>query len=56
MVVTVMHEHVHQWTRQQEGIRHDAQDVGAMLGEQEKSANRSSHEQRQAGRRPPERR
>jgi len=39
MVVAVMHEHVHQRTRQQEGVRQEAQYVGAVLGEQEKAAN-----------------
>jgi hypothetical protein len=56
MVVAVVHEHVHQRAGQQEGIRQDAQDVGAMFGEQQETADRSGHKQRQAGRRPPERR
>jgi len=49
MVVAVMHEHVHQRARQQEGIRQDAQDVGAMLREQQEATDRCGHEQRQAG-------
>jgi hypothetical protein len=53
MVVAVMHEHVHQRACQQKGIRQNAQDVGAMFGEQQEAADRSSHEQRQAGRRSP---
>jgi hypothetical protein len=40
VMVTVVHEHVHQRACQQEGKRQQTQHVGAMLREQEKAANR----------------
>jgi hypothetical protein len=48
MVVTVVHEHMHQRTRQQEREGQDAQHMGAVFYEQEKSTNRYDKEERNA--------
>ena len=48
MVVTVVHEYMHQRTSQQERERQDAQYVGAVFREQQKAANRHNDKERNA--------
>ena len=55
MVMTVMHEHVHQRACQQEGEGQEAQHVGAVLREQEEAANGDDDKERNSRVRTPER-
>mgnify|MGYP001154350767 CR=1 FL=1 len=52
--VSVVHEHVHQWTGQHEEVRQNTEQVGSMLGDQVEPANRRGDQQRQPSGRAPE--
>jgi len=55
-VVTVVHEHVHQWAGKQQEIRQRAKDVRRVLGEQVEPADQEDNSQANPGGRAPERR
>jgi len=52
-VATVpMHEEVHEWAKEERHIKEYAQDMGAMLGEQQRAGNDEEAQQSQSRRRP----
>jgi hypothetical protein len=55
VMVSVMHEQVHQRARQEQEIRQHAEKVSAMLGEHEEGGHRPKAHQRYGAARPPER-